>query len=718
MGSKAIFFFYLIYVVFKYGHVKLGRQDEPPEFSTGAYFAMIFAAGVAVGLFVFGVAEPLWHQESHYYANAGYRSQDEIDMFALNMTVANWGISGWAPYLIVAVAMGLAGHRFNLPMTFRSCFYPILGQYTWGWIGDLIDGFAIVVTVAGVCTSLGLGAIQIVVGFQYLGWVKDDITQDEVSSVQNATIWVITVIATASVISGLNAGIRILSTIAFMLGMVLLFLVFVMDDTKYLLNLQVQEVGYYLQHSIFQLNFWTDAFGQIREGGGRAVDGAAAAAWWMDAWMIFYQAWWVSWSAFVGLFVARISRGRTVSEVIIYSLVAPVAYCIIWFSIWGGVGLRQARQGRELEALGGTLFNDTEHFLVPGSTNCYDVPQETLSQDGTVVFENHLLGVTPVCQFDSSQSNTAAFNVLYSFSFPDSFDTGFGPTLSVLFIISLAIYFATSSDSGSLIVDHLASNGRKNHHWIQRLFWAVTEGAVATALLSAGGEQALQAVQAASIVCGLPFCFMLCYLLQSIELFCREALIVGDGHDYRLSAQSTFSVPIYGGIFNNMEFLTSAGSVNPKRIELGMDKATTFHVVEFIKGVFVPFVSLHKVLSDAYPRNSLSNTAVTAAYTVCYYMWIGIFASLGSKEGLIGWGWLMFFACACILGSVRGGFRARYNVRSNILGDYMASLFFWPQVFTQMRQHCVELNLPQDHGDLPSEKEKKLDGSDSDEVAA
>jgi hypothetical protein len=353
----------------------------------------------------------------------------------------------------------------------------------------------------------------------------------------------------------------------------------------------------------------------------------------------FYR---VSWSAFVGLFVARISRGRTVSEIIIYSLVAPVAYCIMWFSIWGGVGLRQARQGRELEALGGTLFNDTEHFLVPGSTNCYDVPQETLSQDGTVVFENHLLGVTPVCQFDSSQSNTAAFNVLYSFSFPDSFDTGFGPTLSVMFIISLAIYFATSSDSGSLIVDHLASNGRKNHHWIQRLFWAVTEGAVATALLSAGGEQALQAVQAASIVCGLPFCFMLCYLLQSIELFCREALIVGDGQDYRIPIQSTFSVPIYGGIFNNMEFLTSAGSVNPKRIELGMDKATTFHVVEFFKGLFVPFISLHKILSDAYPRNSLSNTAVTAAYTVCYYMWIGLFASLGSNEGLIGWGWLMF----------------------------------------------------------------------------
>jgi len=143
-----------------------------------------------------------------------------------------------------------------------------------------------------VCTSLGLGAIQAVVGFQYLGWVRDDLSEDETSTVQNVTIWGITMIATISVLSGLSAGIKTLSFIAFLLGMFLLFLVFAMDDTKYLLNLQVQEVGYFLQNSILQLNFWTDAFGQLREGNGRAVDGNGAEAWWMNAWMIFYQAWW------------------------------------------------------------------------------------------------------------------------------------------------------------------------------------------------------------------------------------------------------------------------------------------------------------------------------------------------------------------------------------------------------------------------------------------
>eukprot|EP00977_Amphora_coffeiformis_P023952 scaffold14782_cov174-Amphora_coffeaeformis.AAC.5 len=211
IGTRCAFLFFLIFVAYKWGHIKLGHKDEPPEFDTGSYFAMIFAAGVAVGLFVYGVAEPLSHRASHYYANSGYRSQDEIDMFAINMTVTNWGFGAWSVYLIVAVSMALAGFRFNLPMTFRSCFYPILGEYTWGWIGDCIDGFSIVVTVAGVCTSLGLGAIQIVAGFQFLGWVDSDASEDRLSNVQMLTIWGVTLIATASVVSGLQAGVKFLS---------------------------------------------------------------------------------------------------------------------------------------------------------------------------------------------------------------------------------------------------------------------------------------------------------------------------------------------------------------------------------------------------------------------------------------------------------------------------------------------------------------------------
>lgn len=253
-----------------------------------------------------------------------------------------------------------------------------------------------------------------------------------------------------------------------------MLMIFIMDDTKFILNLNIQEVGYFMQHSLLELNFWTDAFGQLREGGGRAVDGKASAAWWMDAWMIFYQAWWISWSAFVGLFVARISRGRTIGEVVLYSFVAPLLYSLVWFSTWGGIGIRQARQAMELEKLGTDYFSNAKEFAVPGSDFCYDVPQGSVVVDGKTVFDNYLLGVTPVCQFDSSKADRSALQVLDSFSFPDDLENGYGPFLVVLFIFTLAIYFVTSSDSGSLIVDHLSANGRKKHHNIQRIFWAFT----------------------------------------------------------------------------------------------------------------------------------------------------------------------------------------------------------------------------------------------------
>jgi choline-glycine betaine transporter len=189
-------------------------------------------------------------------------------------------------YLTVAVSISLASFRFKLPMTFRSGFYPILGEYTWGWMGDLIDGFSIVVTVAGVCTSLGLGAIQISTGLQRLGWVDDVLT--DLLDVQTVTIWIITLVATMSVMTGVDVGIKYLSIFAFSLGMILTFVVFMMDQSSYILNLMVQTFGYYLQTSIWQLPFHSDAFGQLREGEGRAIDGAAAATWWFDAWTIFY----------------------------------------------------------------------------------------------------------------------------------------------------------------------------------------------------------------------------------------------------------------------------------------------------------------------------------------------------------------------------------------------------------------------------------------------
>jgi choline-glycine betaine transporter len=260
------------------------------------------------------------------------------------------------------------------------------------------------------------------------------------------------------------------------------------------LLLDLQEIGYYLQYSILQLNFHTDAFGQLKTGEGRAVDGNSAATWFMDAWTIFYIGWWVSWSAFVGLFIARISKGRTIRSIVVFSYCCPLLYIIVWFGVFGGTGFRQARQATEIQELGLSLFNNSDYYQSSVSSVCYDVPQVAemayVTADGAAkTFTNTLMGITPVCVLDTSDDQTAWFNVLNSFSYPDDFENGFGPFLTWVSIFSVSVYFVTSSDSGSLIVDHLASNGFEEAHWLQRVFWAFTEGAVVSICATSRNER-------------------------------------------------------------------------------------------------------------------------------------------------------------------------------------------------------------------------------------
>jgi choline-glycine betaine transporter len=281
-GSKAIFLFFVGYLWYQYGDIHLGNKNDKPEFPTVTYASMILTAGAGNGLLVYSVFEPLLNRKFHYYANAGYRSQDEIDIFAINMTVVGWGLSGWAPYAIVAIAMSLAVYRFQLPMTLRSCFYPILGHYTWGWMGDFIDGFTVFFTLAGIFTSLGVVPMSLTAGLAYLGWINGATNADHISAIEHTAIVVVTIISLVTAVAGLHVGIRWLCMLTMAISCLLMVFVFLHDDSKFLLNLQVQTVGYYLQTSLFQLNFWTDAFGQLREGSGRAVDGNAAKQDWME----------------------------------------------------------------------------------------------------------------------------------------------------------------------------------------------------------------------------------------------------------------------------------------------------------------------------------------------------------------------------------------------------------------------------------------------------
>lgn len=232
--------FFIIYIAWRFGDLRLGKKDSKPEFDDITYFAMLFSAGIGVGLFFYGVSEPLWHRTDNWFAAGGDKAQDDIDMFAMNLTVFHWGITGWSQYLVIALCSGLASFRFDLPLTLRSCFYPLLGDYTWGWIGDIIDGYTIVTTVAGVCTSLGLGAFQIAAGLKVVGAIDPQITEDDETNVHLYSIWFITALATISVVSGLGVGIKYLSQIGFGLGVLLMVWVFCLEKTNYLLNLIVQ----------------------------------------------------------------------------------------------------------------------------------------------------------------------------------------------------------------------------------------------------------------------------------------------------------------------------------------------------------------------------------------------------------------------------------------------------------------------------------------------
>lgn len=697
LGNPVMTFF-IFYVAYRFGNIKLGPKNGVPEFSDAAYFAMLFSAGVGVGLFFYGVSEPLFHQSGNYYTAAGYRSQNEIDQWALNITLYHWGFAGWSPYLTMAISAGLASYRFGLPLTIRSSFYPMIGDYCWGWIGDFIDAWSIVMTVAGVCTSLGLGVIQLAAGMTRLGWI--DPNADPVK-VNVAIIWVITAFATLSVVSGLKMGIKILSMVGFGLGCLILFLCFVMEKSYFLLNLLVQTTGVYLQWNIFQVPFWTDAFGGLQEGEGRAIDDNTASHQWMGWWTVFYMAWWVAWACFVGLFIARISKNRSLRSVIIGVFLAPTAYSLLWFSFMGGIGLRQQRQALELEQIGNDTFADPTYFQSDDSTFCYDVPQNDVYVGDTLVFTNTLPGITPVCKFDSANSAGAWFNVMFSFAYPgtgsDGNFAGFGQFMSGISIFALAIYFITSSDSGSLVVDTLASNGAEEHHWLQRVFWAFTEGGVATGLLVAGGNDALGALQTASIVFGLPFNFFIFFMCWGIYKMCIILETVeAQGHDSLVDPKlmlpkKTWLMPLCGGIFNIMEFIVSFGRVHE---DLGVEFPTNGQVLGFFKNLLLPFLSVFSIYSSL-TGHTASSAIMAGTYAICHFSWIALFACGTINYGFIAFGWTAFFLNALILTFLRTEIRNKLRIGGNVAGDFVAGSFLYPQALLQM-----ESQLADDVGDM------------------
>jgi choline/glycine/proline betaine transport protein len=424
-----------------YGRIKLGPDDSTPDYSYLAWFSMLFSAGMGIGLLFFSVAEPI----SHFSLQVPPATDAEpgtqgAAREAMNVTFFHWGLHAWAIYIVVGLALCYFAYRKGLPLTVRSAFYPLLGDRIRGPLGDAIDSLAIVGTLFGVATSLGLGVIQINAGLDYLADVESS------QLVQLALIIGITAVATVSVVLGLDAGIRRLSIANVVLGGILVGFILLVGPTVFILRALVENTGFYLQN-IISTSMRTDMFTEPE---------------WQEAWTLFYWGWWISWSPFVGMFIARISRGRTVREFIVGVLLVPAAVTFIVLTVFGNTAIH-----RELFGEGGIASAAEEQIEFALFATLDTLPLTAIA--------------------------------------------------SVLAIIIIASFFVTSSDSGSLVDDIHSTGGNLDPKWQTRVFWAVAEGAVAGILLLAGGETGLEAFQQASIMTGVPLAILL--LLMCFAIF-------------------------------------------------------------------------------------------------------------------------------------------------------------------------------------------------------
>jgi choline/glycine/proline betaine transport protein len=425
--------------VSRFGRIKLGPDDSVPDYSTGSWFAMLFSAGMGIGLVFWGVAEPIYIAGAPPVAEALTEAGNQE---AMNFVFHHWGFSPWAIYAVIGLGLAYVGFRLELPMTIRSLFHPLLGDRVDGPLGNAIDILAVVATLFGIATSLGLGAMQVAAGLdRVFGWELGDLGL-------LALIAVITGFATISVVLGLDRGIKRLSQINIVAAVALAVTVAIAGPTLFLLFAYVENTGTYIQN-IFNTLAFTGAYA-----GDQASD-------FLDAWTIFYWAWWISWSPFVGMFIARVSRGRTIREFVGGVLVAPTLASFAWFTIFGNTALSIPAVADEVNEFG---------------------------------------------------ESVSMFALLENLGLPAGVVTG----LSLLTIFVIVVFFVTSSDSGSFVVDMLTSGGDLDPAVQTRVFWAVSEGAIAATLLLAVGETGLQGLQAGAVAAGFPFAIILVFATWSL----------------------------------------------------------------------------------------------------------------------------------------------------------------------------------------------------------
>ena len=429
------FVVFSVYLAFsKYGRIKLGRDNEKPQYSYFSWFSMLFAAGMGIGLIFWGVSEPLSHfANPPAYIEGG---SGTAARFAMLRSFFHWGIQPWAIYIVMSLSIAYFSFRRGMAPLISNTFYPLLGDRVFGGIGRLIDVLAVFATVFGIVTSLGLGALQINGGLNAVFGLP---TSDTMTFI---IIGVVTVLYMISSMTGLDTGIQILSKTNVLIAILLLAFVFVVGPTSYILNVFTATMGEYVSEFV-NLSLSTNPFEGYE---------------WTKNWTLFYWAWWISWSPFVGLFVASISRGRTIREFISGALLVPTLLTFLWFAVFGATGLDlQLNQGVDLAA-------------------------SAVSDVTTVLFE--MFSYLPL-----------------------------GSVLSLIAVLLLSVFFVTSADSATFVLGMMTSNGDLNPPMSKKLTWGILQSMAAVILLMSGGLEALQRM---AIVAALPFTVVMVFMVLSL----------------------------------------------------------------------------------------------------------------------------------------------------------------------------------------------------------
>jgi BCCT family betaine/carnitine transporter len=446
--SGNIFVLFCLALIFSpYGKIRLGGQDAVAEHSRLSWFAMLFAAGMGIGLMFWSVAEPVAYFTGWYKTPLNVvPNTPEAARLALGATMFHWGLHPWAIYGVVALSLAFFAYNKGLPLSVRSIFYPLLGDRAWGWPGHIVDIMAVLATLFGLATSLGLGAQQATSGINHVFGTEGGM------GLQIAVIIGVTAMAVISVIRGIEGGVKLLSNINMVIALALFAFVALMGFGVVMGTIPTT-LSAYIENIIPLSN----------------PHGREDVAW-FQGWTVFYWAWWISWSPFVGMFIARVSRGRTIREFLLAVLIVPTLVTVLWMSVFGGQAISQ-------------VVNKTGVLGTEGLTS------------------------VPLALFQMFEA------------------LPFSSVLSLIGIVLVLVFFITSSDSGSLVIDSITAGGKLDAPVPQRIFWASIEGAIAAALLWIGGTEAIQALQAGAISTGLPFTIILLLMCVSLVKGLRTEVI-------------------------------------------------------------------------------------------------------------------------------------------------------------------------------------------------